>query len=30
MLVLGYCKLTYKKDLPMAKVQCVRDYTTEV
>lgn len=29
MLVLGYCKLTYKKDLPMAKVQCVRDYTPE-
>ena len=29
MLVLGYCKLTSKKDLPMAKVQCVRDYTPE-
>lgn len=29
MLVLGYCKLTSKKGLPMAKVQCVRDYTPE-
>ena len=29
MLVLGYCKLTSKKDLPMTKIQCVRDYTPE-
>ena len=29
MLVIGYCKLTSKKGLPMAKVQCVRDYTPE-
>lgn len=29
MLVLGFCKLTSKKGLPMAKVQCVRDYTSE-
>ena len=29
MLVLGYCKLTSKKVLPMTKVQCVRDYTPE-
>ena len=29
MLVLGYYKLTSKKGLPMAKVQCVRDYTPE-
>lgn len=29
MLVLGYCKLTSKKGLPMTKVQCVRDYTPE-
>ena len=29
MLVIGYCKLTSKKGLSMAKVQCVRDYTPE-
>ena len=29
MLVLGYCKMTSKKGLPMTKVQCVRDYTPE-